>query len=307
MFSEINSNSRYPKSFTMAMIKSFSCRGLGVPAPELSSLAENVSRAGFDAIDLPLRDLMEAGISAKCINEIMKSHGLQTGASPFPYDWRTDEDEFKIALRKLPWFLGYARELNVTRLYTRVSEALPEGESRESVLAWHRERLGQIAWQMGEFEMQLGLETVGVESFRQGRPGLMANLSSVRRELAELFNQNNNLGLLVDLFHLHAADESLEDAIGPFRERIVGIHVADLPDPAPQRDLIIDHERDLPETSGAVSARKWLSELAEIGCCAPVMVETVRTPVRLANKSLMEIIQLTGAALNTVWPTRIDT
>ncbi|MEI8344984.1 MAG: TIM barrel protein, partial [Candidatus Omnitrophota bacterium] len=121
----------------------------------------------------------------------------------------------------------------------------------------------------------------------------MASLESVRTNLADLFERHDSLGLLVDAFHLHAAQENLHQALGPMLQtRIVGIHLADLPVAVPL-EQIIDNQRALPGTSSTVPVRKTLQELAQMGCDAPVMIETVQSTQELkiaGFKEAMEIV-----------------
>jgi len=231
----------------------------------------------------------------------MADYGLLCGASPFPYDWRGSEKQYVEMLPKLPDLLGFAQEVGVSRFYTRVSESLAEGESWDQALAWHRERLDQLAALFQQYGMALGLEAIGVESFRQGRRPFLTSLHTVWQELQELFSLHANLGILVDAFHLHAVAESVEDAVGPDVARIVGVHVADLPAPCPT-DQIIDHVRALPGTSNSVPVREILQRLAEMGCNAPVMVETVRPPAVFEGLSFDEQVAATHRAMLGVWP-----
>ena len=283
------------------MYKSHSWRGLGLNAPDLGIWAKFAAEAGFDAIDLPLRDLLEQGIPPESVRQTLHSQRLLCGATPFPYDWRAGHGEFLITLKKLEPFLEYAQTIGVTSLYTRVEESVPIGQTRDEALRWHRERLDQIAEMVGKYHLRLGLETVGVISFRNGKLPLMANLKTVRHELAEIIDRHVSLGLLVDAFHLHASNESLEDAVGPLHDRIFGVHVADLPTIV-ERENIIDHQRALPATSNTVPVTEILQGLASMNCMAPVMIETVKCPKDLQGLQLREALELVMDSFKKVWP-----
>lgn len=283
------------------MIRSHSCRGTGLNAPPLETWLKALNLAGFEAIDLPVRDIFEQGLTADKVRQQLDEFDLKCGASPFPYDWRGSERSFQEMLPKLPELLGYAQRIGVKKFYTRVSESLADGESRDEALDWHQARLGALAGLFGQYSMRLGLEAIGVASFRQGRPPFLTTLRAVREELSSLFNAHPNLGLLVDALHLHAAGETLADAVGPDPGRIVGVHVADLP-VACQPEAIIDHVRALPSTTNAVPVRQTLKALAELGCDAPVMVETVRPPASFEGLTFQEQVALTHQALMRSWP-----
>lgn len=290
----------------MKLIKSLSCRGLGITFPGLNQVVEAASDHGFHAVDLPLLELWQSGVDPSTIREIMESRGLVPGASPLPLFWRGTEREFQenLELKSEP-LVHFAREIGLSRLYTRVNESLQQGESFQDALDWHRQRLSRLLMVIQGSGLRLGLETVGVSSFRQGRPAFLSTLQSVRNNLAELFDSYDHLGLLVDLFHLHAANETLEEAIGPFSDRIVGIHMADLPCPLP-RSEIIDNQRGFPETSGLVPIAENLSQLAAMGVDAPVMVETVRDCFDDQNLGFHAKIQYLASTVSKVWPDTTD-
>ena len=71
---------------------------------------------------------------------------------------------------------------------------------------------------------------IGVPSFRtgRGRPFLqrMADLDPL---LETIRREAPNVGVLIDLFHLHAAGESIESAFGLGNGSLVRVHVAELP------------------------------------------------------------------------------
>lgn len=283
------------------MYKSHSWRGLGMTAPDLEMWAQAASEVGFDAIDLPLRDLLEQGSPPEFVRDTLDSYGLSCGASPFPYGWRDSHAEFLSTIEKLGPFLEYTQKIGVERLYTRVEESVPIGQTRDQALVWHRERLDQIAEMVGKYHLRLGLETVGVISFRNGKEPLLANLKTVRHELADVMDRHLSLGLLVDAFHLHASNESLEDAIGPLQDRIIGVHVADLPTFV-ERENIIDDQRALPATSNTVPVMEILQGLASMNCSAPVMIETVKCPQDLQGLQLREALELVMKSFKKVWP-----
>lgn len=283
------------------MFKSHSWRGLGMTAPDLEIWAQVASEVGFDAIDLPLRDLLEQGSPPEFVRNTLDSHGLSCGASPFPYGWRDSHAEFLSTIEKLGPFLEYAKKIGVERLYTRVEESVPIGQTRDEALRWHRERLDQIAEMVGKYHLSLGLETVGVISFRNGKLPLMANLKTLRHELADVMDRHVTLGLLVDAFHLHASNEMLEDAVGPLQDRIIGVHVADLP-AFVERENIIDDQRALPATSNTVPVMDILQGLASMNCRTPVMIETVKCPKDLQGLQLREALELVMKSFKKVWP-----
>src|SRR5690606_37036581 len=99
--------------------------------------------------------------------------------------------------------------------------------------AFHLDRLGAIARILNAHGVRLGLEVIGVESFRAGRGvPFVTRLSDLDRSLGSIW-QESNVGILVDGFHLFAAGESMEVALAWGVDRVVWVHVADLPATSP--------------------------------------------------------------------------
>jgi len=275
------------------MIPGFSAHACGIAAPAGDFGFPAIAAAGFRSVDLRLRDLVESGIPASTVRTLLNDIGLLPGNCPFPLDWRGPAIAANAVTQRLEPMLEYASELGIKSFYTRVSESLPEGSSACEAIDDHRRKLVAIACQLADSGMALAIETVGVESFRNGRPALMPTLKHVRTVLADGFAQCPNLGLLVDAFHLHAAEESVTDAVGPWIGRVFGVHLADLPRPLRSRSEILDHERALPGTTGQVPARAILEDLRRLGCpeLTPVIVETLKCPAHLVEKPFEAIAQ----------------
>ena len=71
---------------------------------------------------------------------------------------------------------------------------------------------------------------IGVASFRTGR-GLpfITRLADLGQLLDSLRDEAPNVGIVLDGWHLYAAGESVEAGLAWGVERVVWIHVADLP------------------------------------------------------------------------------
>jgi len=88
-------------------------------------------------------------------------------------------------------------------------------------------------------------------------------------------------------------------------DRVVWVHVADLPATAPpdlDRGAIRDHERGLPGENGAIDARRLLRRLAEEGYDGPVTAEPMAGCRSLAGLSAGLTVRHVAAALRSVWP-----
>lgn len=231
--------------------------------------------------------------------------GLKPGAFPMPIDWRGDDADFRRGLATLPPILRAAEILGLTRTGTWVMPETPEiTTDRRELARLHVDRLTRIARLLGDFGIRLGLEVIGVESFRTGRGvPFIARLGHLDRELGAIWAEATNLGILLDAFHLYAADESIEAGLAWGVGRIVWVHVADLPASASgDRRTIIDAERGLPGDHGAVDSRNFLARLAREGYEGPVTVEPLSRCQSLSGLEPTAVAQRVKRSLDLVWP-----
>jgi sugar phosphate isomerase/epimerase len=177
---------------------------------------------------------------------------------------------------------------------------------RRDVAALHVRRIGAIARILDDHGIRLGLEVIGVESFRTGRGvPFVSRLSDLDRELGPIWSEAPNLGILLDAFHLHAAGEPVESGLAWGVDRIVWVHVADLPASASgDRSEIVDSDRGLPGENGSVDVKGFLRSLESEGYEGPVTVEPLVGCRSLARLEPAEIAHRVKAALDEVWPRR---
>ena len=294
------------------MYPSFSAKAAGMAGLTAESTIDLAARGGFTGVDLLIRDLVQAGADPAAIRDRMDQQGLIGGAWHLPVRWRGDEETFRRDLAELPALARVAALLGLTRTGTAVLAETPDrprpGQDSTAFLAevqaMHVRRLGAIAQILGDHGTRLGLEVVGVQSFRTGN-GLPVyqRLADLTPLLETLWDQFRNVGILLDAFHLYAADESIEVGLAHGVDRIVWVHVADLPaDAGPDRDRIQDGDRGLPGENGVVPLKAVLARLQQSGYDGPVTVESMTGCRSLEGCSAVEAAQKLGAALQSVWP-----
>ncbi len=111
------------------------------------------------------------------------------------------------------------------------------------------------------------------------------------------------MGILLDAFHLDAAEESIEAALSGGIEEVVWVHVADLPaDFTGDRRTIRDDDRGLPGESGKVDVAGFLRMIQQRGYEGPVTAEPMRGCRSLVGMSVEQKAQATAASLRRVWP-----
>ncbi len=287
------------------MFTSFNARAVGLASLSASETVELAASAGFEAVDLLVRDLLRAGDDPAEIRSRMDDLGLRGGAFPMAVDWRADQAAFRRDLEALPRIAGAAAILGLTRTGTWVMPETPARDpDRREVAALHVRRLGAVARILDDHGVRLGLEVIGVESFRTG-PGepFVARLTDLDRELGPIWAEAANSGILLDAFHLYAAGESIETGLAWGVDKVVWAHVADLPASATgDRSKIVDSDRGLPGENGAVDVRGFLERLASEGYDGPVTVEPLEGCRSLAGLGPVTIAGRVKAALDGVWP-----
>ncbi|SIO18788.1 Sugar phosphate isomerase/epimerase [Singulisphaera sp. GP187] len=295
------------------MYSSFNARALGLTLSTRETI-DLAAAAGFGGVDFLMRELRAEAVDPKVVRSRLDDLGLRAGAWSLPVDWRGDADRFTHDLEQLSRYAEAAAVLGAVRTGTWV---LPEqlaltgpdgGRPTSSKLAatveLHVQRLGAIARVLANHGVRLGLEVIGVESFRSGREvPFVTRLSELDRQLGVLWQESANFGILLDGFHLYAGGEAIEAGFAWGVDQIVWVHVADLPASAPSdRAAIQDHDRGLPGENGAIDTAQLLKRLAEAGYSGPVTAEPGAKCRSIEGRSAQEIARLVASAMTAVWP-----
>ena len=293
------------------MYSSFSARAVGLADLPTATTIDIAADAGFEAVDLMVRDLVLSGADLEVVQSRLTDRGLRAGAFPLIMNWRGDVADFERDLGELPKFAAAAARLGCVRTGTWVlPETLtmpPAGVDpatfRGEVAAWHVDRISAIARVLADFEIRLGLEVIGVTSFRQGLGvPFVTRMSDLKSTLTGLFSVPN-VGLLVDVWHLHAADEPFEVALSWGVERIVWAHLADLPaGHSGDRATLIDAERGLPSAQGSIDCQGFLQMLQQAGYDGPVTVEPLARCGSLVGQEPAEVARRVKRSLDICRP-----
>lgn len=287
------------------MYPSFNARavGLTLPADEAIDLAAG---AGFEGVDLLVRDLIADGHRPARLRARMDALGLRGGAFPLPVDWRGDADTFRRDLATLPALADAAAELGLVRTGTWVLPECVDAPGRDpqaETLRFHIDRLAPIADVLAARSIRLGLEVIGPERSRAGRfPRFITRLGELG-PILDALSGRTNVGILIDAFHLYAAEESLAVALQTGVGSIAWVHVADLPTGASgDRAAIVDADRGLPGDHGAVDNRGLLAAITAGGYDGPVTAEPLERCASLAGLTPVEIASTVFRSLRSVWP-----
>lgn len=294
------------------MYRCWSARAVGLDQSAEETI-ETAAAAGFDGVDLMVRDLVDSGSDVGELRLRMDDLGLRGGAWPLPVNWKNDAETFEADLRRLPRLAATAARLGLFKTGTWVpfeskpvdARTLKDATARQRVVdretARWIDRLDRIARILDEHGSRLGLEIIGPEAERTGRGvPLVGTYAELLRRFAELREARSNVGVLVDAFHLFAAGEELEEAMAWGESSVVWAHLAD---PAHgDRHSLRDAERALPGEFPSSRCGSILAELARRGWRGPVTVEPLSRCRSLQGLNPVEQALRVREATRRVWP-----
>jgi sugar phosphate isomerase/epimerase len=216
------------------MLLSFNSRALGLDLGPIQSI-QLASKAGFDAVDLLVRDLVDHGPPLHLIADALRERNLRPGAWPLPVQWRGCREVYRLDLARLPVHAQAAQNLGLHATATWVFPAWPDPPpdglpSHKDALGWQVDRLTPIARILTDHGIALGLEIIGIPAARQGAAFPLIHRHADLPVLLDLFDPSLLVGYLFDSFHLAATDEDPATLLElPERYPIVWVHLAELP------------------------------------------------------------------------------
>lgn len=284
--------------------------GLTMTAADTIELA---AEAGFEGVDLLVRDVAESGADVGDLRRRMDDLGLRGGGWTLPMNWKNDEAAFEADLANLPRYAEIAAELGLLRTGTWVrfeSDAVgPEVLESDKLrrieatrwTAWQLDRLIRIAEVLATYGSRLGLEIIGSRSERTGRGvPLIATYEELLAKFRCLRSVCANTGVLADAYHLYASGEEPVAALAWGAGAVCWVHVAD---PAVlDRSSMRDVDRLLPGESADGISRPLLAALAAGGYDGPVTAEPLTQSRSFRSADPRERARATREALRRVWP-----
>ena len=108
----------------------------------------------------------------------------------------------------------------------------------------------------------------------------------------------NNVGLAIDLWHLHVSGSSLEELKDFPTDRIVAVFLSDIPESA-DPEVVDESECQMPGESGGIDSVAALTTLAEIGFDGPVSVRASRRALEGMQRDA--IVRLAGDRIGQIW------
>jgi sugar phosphate isomerase/epimerase len=273
---------------------------VGIRGLSLSEAIKLASESGFTGLAFDVRAVAEAvdARGADAVREEFAQAGVRPALWNLPTAWR-DDARWQAELRELPRLAAAAREIGAPRTATYLlsgSDTRPYEEN----FAWHVERLRPIAEALRVEGCRFGLEFVGTKSFRAGFPYEFIYTLGGLLELIAAIGMDN-VGLLLDCWHLFASGGSLADLDRLRNDDIVVVHVNDAPAGlawVEQTDTV----RTLPMETGVIDLVGFMGKLQAMSYDGPVLAEPFSRRINdMAASDPLAAARETARSMDELW------
>jgi len=253
------------------MFTTLSPGAIGVKTKDLSDLLAKAKSAGFAGAEIPVGEVADLvdreGVAA--VRDRFENAGVRAAGWGLPTNWRQDEAAWRADLGKLPRLARAAAAVGAKRTFTWIlswDDHRPEAENWK----FHVDRFTPIARILADYGVGVGLEFLGPKTMWKGKANPFVHTLERMVELAAAIGPN--AGLLLDCWHWHASEGTLEAIRKLPESKVVYVHVNDAPKGVPI-DELVDNRRGLPGETGVIDITGFLQALRAIGYDGPVTPE----------------------------------
>lgn len=266
--------------------------GVKLPFAESSKLA---AKYGFAGVDVNMGVVDEMGIDG--VKGLLDELGLVAGSTGMPVNFREDEETFQQGLAGLPQFCETMVALGCDRIATWFMPwhaTLSYDERFERMT----KRVRAMCQAVKPYGMRFGLEFVGPETLRAGKPNwFIYDIDGLLKLIAAV--DEPNLGFLLDAYHWYTSGGTKDDLAKLSDKDIVLVHVNDGIAGRTAKEQL-DQERALPGETGVIDLATFMGALVEMAYSGPVVVEPFSQ--RLREMAPEAAIKETAASLDRIWP-----
>lgn len=279
------------------MKKTLNPRMLSIPLPFPDTVALAAS-GGFTAIEFNLEELYNnrKDFSVADIRSCLREHRVELAAISglLPGRLGCGDDEWNPGMARLAALTDFAVEIAAKRT-TIVTLPFHETLPFNAYFDLCVERLRHLADRLDPAGISVGVEYVSQQSRRAASKFPFIHSLDALLALLRVVDRAR-IGILLDSFHWHCAQENRLDIEALRPERIVVAHLADAPDkPIAEQAATI---RELPG-SGIADLRAFMSALDAIGFDGPVICEPFHKPFE--GMEPRDIAARVSAAIDSVW------
>ncbi len=279
------------------MFRNLSTDALGFWAPQNEQIELALS-FGFKSIEIDIVDFAEQVQSrgADKARRLIDSAKIKIGAFRLPVDLEADDATYGQKTQPLANWAALAGQIGCTRALVSVAPASDLRPLHEN-FELHRARLAEIATALAAQKIKLGVQFSALPHLREGKAHefvkdfdtLVKLVTAVARE---------NVGLVVDVWQMHAAGSGIDAVRSLPAERIVYVKIADAPADVP-RDQLKEEHRLLPGAGGAIDLVGLVTLLNSMKYAGPI------TPVlhfgQFHGRRRDQAIRQIALAMDDVW------
>lgn len=280
------------------MFKNLNPFALGVTGHQ-SEIIELALTYGFKGMDLNASEFATR-VQRKGMEHarrLIDSARIQIGTFPLPFDPDATDEDFGQGMEKLSAAAEAVAAVGCTRCVVTVA---PAGDKRpyHENFEFHRRRLSEICQTLSHYGIRLGIGFRAAEYLRKEQAFQFIHDFDALSLLVSMIAADN-VGVLLDVWDLHAGGGNIDTIRGLSSQQIVAVQVSELPADRPLSELDAN-SRLLPNSEeGRIDLAAVLRLLDEKGYEGPVSP----TPSRgaLPSRRRDVIVRRTGEALEVVW------
>lgn len=253
------------------MYKALSPGAIGVRVSNLSEVLAAAKIGGFEGVEFnpsEIADLVEKnGIAA--VKDQFEAEGLKPAGFGLPFDWRGDEKAWAEGLKALPRLAKAAGEIGGGRTMTWI---MPCSDTLEMAanFEFHVARLKPVVDILADFGCAFGLEFIGPLTLYKLHQYPFVRTMKEMLGLAKAVGPN--AGLLLDCWHWHTTEGTVDELLALEPTQIVYVHVNEAPANVKIHEYV-DNVRGLPGSTGVIDIAGFLQSLQKIGYEGPVTPE----------------------------------
>jgi len=160
-----------------------------------------------------------------------------------------------------------------------------------------RERTARICEVLARYGLRYGLEFIGPETLRAGKPYSFIHDLDGLLELIRAVGADN-LGVLLDAWHWYTSGGTAADLIKLSDQLVVVVHVNDAPAGIPLEQQM-DPVRAMPGETGVIDIATFMRALDKMGYTGPIMAEPFCAWLRALPPE--EAVAATARSLDKIW------
>jgi sugar phosphate isomerase/epimerase len=279
------------------MFRNLSPAGLGISGSQ-SELIELSMSHGYRGLDLDLAEFVQrvATSNLATARRFLDSARLKLGSFRLPLEIEADEAAFQQQLEQLKPQIEMMSQVNCNRAVYWIKPASDE-QPFHSSFENHRKRLQAVGELLAPYNVRLAVGFQPTADLRADhRFQFIHDLSQLLILLSSV--SASNVGLLVDPWAMAVAGNGLDGLAKLPAERIVAVHLSDLPEGVVAAEAK-SSQRRLPGESNQVDCAATLTRLAESGYDGPVTLVADRDAY--SDKSREGYLKLSRERFDQVW------